>query len=340
MNPPPRMHGGPGARGPVRWDFSVNTHAFGPCPAALAEVQAADPTRYPDPTYSALRERLGALHGVTPARILIAASASEFVQRITGVGVRLAPGPVALPRHAYGDYATAACAWGRPASIVDDDAPESPQHATLRWYADPGSPLGEDGVPSPDPGAVPTVLDAVYAPLRLAGSSRWHAAERNAVFQLHSPNKALGLAGVRGAYAIVPLTEACRWPVAEWCRALDAAAPSWPLGAHGVALLAAWAAPAVQDWLAASRPALAQATAALCADLAVLGLQPRPSVAPFLCACRPPAATADWLRARGLAVRDTASFGLPGHMRVAARDAPARAALRAALADALQLPYP
>jgi histidinol-phosphate aminotransferase len=336
MTAPPRMHGGPGPRGPVCWDFSVNSHAFGPCPAALAAVQAADPTCYPDPTYAALRERLGALHGVAPQRIVLAASASEFIQRVTAVGARLAPGPVALPRHAYGDYAAAAQACGRPLAVyAEGEAP--PPQATLRWHADPGSPLGQDGAAPPDAGVTPAVLDAVYAPLRLAGASRWCAADRDAVFVLHSPNKALGLVGVRGAYAIAPLVDACRWPVDDWCVALAAAAPSWPLGAHALALLSAWTQPSAQRWLASSLPALAEAAAALRADLAALGLQPQASVTPFLCARRPPAASDDWLHARGIAVRDTASFGLPGRLRVAAHTAEARAALRAALAEALHL---
>lgn len=331
-----RVHGGPGPRGPVRWDFSVNAHAFGPCPAALAEVQAADATRYPDPTYATLHEQLGALHGIAPARILLAASASEFIQRVTAVGARLEPGPVMLPRHAYSDYAAAAQAWGRPVAVCDENDGPQPR-ATLRWYADPGSPLGQDGNPPPDPGAAPTVLDAVYAPLRLAGASRWCAADHDAVFQLHSPNKALGLVGVRGAYAIAPLAAACRWPVGDWCTALAAAAPSWVLGAHGVTLLTAWTQPPAQRWLATTRPALAAAAAALRADLAALGLQPQASVVPFLCARRPPAANEDWLHARGIAVRDTASFALPGWMRVAAGDAQARAVLLAALTEALHL---
>ncbi|MBQ1766317.1 MAG: aminotransferase, partial [Aquincola sp.] len=87
-----RTHGGPDARGPARFDFSTNANAAGPCPMALAAAQAADASRYPDPSYTALRARLAALHGVAPQRILLAASASEFIQRITAVGARLQPG--------------------------------------------------------------------------------------------------------------------------------------------------------------------------------------------------------------------------------------------------------
>ncbi len=321
-----RVHGGPDAAGPVRWDFSTNINAAGPCPQALQAVAQADVSRYPDPRYTALRERLAAWHGVSPTRVLFAASASEFIQRVTAVGQRLAPGPVALPALAYGDYATAALACGRRV-LIDGDS--SAAAATMRWCANPGSPLGQCSQPPADPGAVPAVLDAAYEPLRLDGGAGWSRAVRDAVFQLHTPNKALGLPGVRGAYAIAPAQ--ADWPVAAWCAALEQAEPSWPLGAHAVALLDAWPQPATQDWLATARHTLAGWTALLRDGLAELGLQPQHSVTPFLCALRPPAATDAWLRAQGLKVRDTASFGLPGRMRVSAQPPAATQDLLAAL---------
>lgn len=329
---PARVHGGPGARGPVRWDFSTNANAAGPCPRATQAVARADATRYPDPAYTALRERLAEFHGVAPQRILPAASASEFIQRLTAVATRLAPGPVAVPALAYGDYATAARACGRAVVDIGD------RRATLRWCADPGSPLGQD-VPAPpalgDPtGAaplamLPTVLDRAYAPLRLTGTTHWSPAELDAVFQLFSPNKALGLPGVRGAYAIAPAQ--ADWPLPAWCAALAAAEPSWPLGAHAVALLDAWVAPDTQAWLADSLVTLRGWTAALRSRLDALGLQPAASVTPFLCALRPVAADDACLRASGVAVRDTASFGLPGWMRVSTQPPEALAALSKAL---------
>ena len=322
-----RVHGGPDAAGPVRWDFSTNINAAGPCLQALQAVAQADVSRYPDPRYTALRERLAAWHGVAPARVLFAASASEFIQRVTAVGQRLAAGPVALPALAYGDYASAAMACGRTVLIEGGAWATAP---TLRWCANPGSPLGQAALPPADPGAVPTVLDAAYEPLRLDGDLGWPQPARDAVFQLHTPNKALGLPGVRGAYAIAPAR--ADGPVAAWCDALKQAEPSWPLGAHAVALLEAWTHPATQDWLATARHTLAGWTALLRDGLAEIGLQPQPSVTPFLCALRPPAATDDRLRAQGLKVRDTASFGLPGHMRVSAQPTAATQALLAALA--------
>ena len=318
-------HGGPDAAGPARWDFSSNANSAGPCPAAWQAVQAADATRYPDPGYHALRERLAAFHGVAASRIVVAGSGSEFIQRITAVSQRLRPGPVALPPQAYGDYARAALAQGRALVAADD-----PQ-ASLRWCCDPGSPLGQDGPVPADPGAIPTVLDAVYAPLRLHGPGAWTAAARDAVFVLHSPNKALGLTGVRAAYAVAP--QGAHWQ--PWLDALALAAPSWAAGAHGVALLEAWARPAVQDWLTASLDLLRTWQRSQLQLLRGLGVavQPEPSTAPFCCAQLGVPAAA--LRPHGVQVRDAASFGLPGWARLNTLPPAAQGALSRALAAAL-----
>jgi histidinol-phosphate aminotransferase len=327
----PRPHGGPGARGPVRWDFSTNANAAGPCPTALLAVQQADPCRYPDPGYHALRKRLAAWHGVAPQRILLAASASEFIQRITAASGRLAPGAVAVPPRAYGDYAAAAQACGRAVLHAEPTAAQSAA-PRLRWCTDPGSPLGQPQSAPADPGQVITVLDAAYAPLSLDPSPSWPQTALDAVFQLHSPNKALGLTGVRGAYVVAP---AAAQRHAALISTLVAAEPSWPLGAHAVALLTAWTEPATQQWLGESLAALRTWRDELRSGLHALGLAPQPSVTPFLCARRPPAATDDWLQARGLAVRCTASFGLPGQMRVSAQTPQATALFLSSLSEAL-----
>jgi histidinol-phosphate aminotransferase len=321
------MHGGPDARGVARWDFSTNANAAGPCPHALDALRRADPSRYPDPAYQRLRERLGAWHGVASSRILIAASASEFIQRISAVGARLAPGPVQVPLHAYGDYAAAAHAQGRPTVIEGQGDAAAP---TLRWCADPSSPLGEDSPPPADLSLCTTVLDAVYGPLRLEGRSAWSNAARDAVFELVSPNKALGLPGVRAAYAIAPRGDG-PGEVTAWCAALAAAEPSWPLGAHGVALLEAWMDEATQRWLAEQRPRLREWKRTLVQVLQEGGADVRPSVTPFVCARLPAGAIPETLRKCSVGVRDATSFGLPGWVRLSAQPPASLEALRRAL---------
>lgn len=321
-------HGGPGPDGPARHDFSTNANAVGPSPSALAAVLAADPTRYPDARYSALREALAALHGVAPGRVLLAASGSEFIQRLTAVSARLAPGPVAVPVHAYGDYALAARACGRPL-LASDLLASGDARATLCWVADPGSPFGRDQPPDAALGDVATVLDAVYAPLRLSGTSAWDGAAQGHVFVLHSPNKSLGLCGVRGAYAIAPA--ALRWQ--PWVQALQAAAPSWPLGAQGVALLQAWCSAEARAWLQASLPKLRLWKAAQVAALQALCCEVATSHTPFFCLRPPSAWNMQALWRHGVQLRDATSFGLPGWWRVNTLAPEAQAALLQAITE-------
>ncbi|AVS70177.1 aminotransferase [Paracidovorax avenae] len=333
------VHGGPDALGVPLYDFSTNANACGPCPAALVAVRGADAARYPDPAYTALREALGAWHGVAPGRILPAASASEFIHRFTAWAARQGVAGVAVPAHAYGDYARAARAWGLPLLAsprpgAEEGAKKDAGKAMLHWACEPGSPLG-----TPDPaleawharavvhGGTPDadlrIVDCAYAPLRLEAAGDPLPAN---AWQLWTPNKALGLTGVRAAYAIAP---ACV-PQRE-LEALQALAPSWPIGAHGVAMLSAWTAPQVQEWLAASLGTLRGWKAAQVLLCQELGWDVWPgSLANYFAAMPPPgdmAARLAALRAQGVKVRDAASFGLGGWVRLGVLDLRAQQAL-------------
>ena len=342
-----RVHGGPDALGVPRFDFSTNSNASGPCPQALTAVQQADATRYPDPRYAALRAQLAAFHDVEPGRILLAGSASECIFRITAWVARSGGTQVCVPQLAYGDYAHAAQAWGLG---VTHEA----THANLVWCCEPSSPLGGPHRPWPmlegtqQPGSltggqglhsrVPTVLDCAYAPLRLNGSPSLNSDHLAQVWQMFSPNKALGLTGVRGAYAIAPAGREVD------VLALEALASSWPLGTHGVALLQAWAQPDVQGWLAESLHTLCRWKVRQINMLDTLGWSCLPSDTNFFCAqpAWEPGVGAGWtgelnrLRAAGIKLRDTASFGLPGHVRLSVQPPVAQDALRLQLQAALR----
>ncbi|MGQ2924332.1 MAG: aminotransferase class I/II-fold pyridoxal phosphate-dependent enzyme [Hydrogenophaga sp.] len=314
------VHGGPDAHGAARWDFSTNSNACGPCPSALAALQAADAGRYPDPAYTALREAIAAFHSVDKDRIVLAGSASEFIARFTAWVAREGGKRVWLPAMAYGDYAQAARAWGL------QRAPDAAQ-ADLAWLCEPSSPLGE-----PEPFAsyvvarsARVVLDLAYEPLRLSGRCSLGPEARDAVWQLWSPNKALGLTGVRGAYAIAPAQAGAD------VRALDDLAPSWVLGAHAVSMLSAWVSPDAQAWLAGSLSRLSDWRVSLRERLADCGWIGLPGDANFFCAAPPRQLDAVALRAAGIKLRDTTSMGLPGHWRLGVLPPVAQEALHAAL---------
>ncbi|MDR7305333.1 aminotransferase class I/II-fold pyridoxal phosphate-dependent enzyme [Rhodoferax saidenbachensis] len=307
MNQVPRIHGGPDALGAPLYDFSTNSNACGPCPQALAAVQAADATRYPDAGYTAVRAALAAFHGVEAWRIALAGSASEFIFRITAWAVRQGARSVCLPTHAYGDYAHAAQAWSLPV-VADANA------ATLVWACEPSSPLGQAHSPALASLRGTVVLDSAYAPLRLEGQPSLGASQRQQLWQLFSPNKALGLTGVRAAYAIAPLEAQAA------VQQLEFLAPSWVLGAHGVALLMAWTQADTQAWLQASLQTLAAWKQRQTSLLHAAGWILQASDTPFFCA-RPPldvdtVALCATLRAQGIKLRDATSFGLPGWVRL------------------------
>ena len=315
-------HGGPDANGVPRWDFSTNSNACGPAPSAWRALRRADPTRYPDPSHHALRAALAALHGVSPERIVPAASASEFIRRATQAVAQRWPGAgvhAALP--GYADYAAAAGVVGL--RRVDDAGA-----ARLVWHTEPSSPRGETRPPPAVVAGALLVIDCAYEPLRLQGDRQ---PLPPTAWQLWSPNKALGLVGVRGAYAVAPDNA----PGERWRRAFDALAPSWPLGAHGVAMLHAWAQPAAQAWVRASLDTLREWKHEQLARCASLGWVCEPSVVPFFIARWPALAGAArarerriaHLRDRGIKLRDTASLGLPGCVRVSVQAPSAQRAL-------------
>ncbi len=317
-----RPHGGPDGLGVLLHDFSTNSHACGPCPQALAAVRQADASRYPDPRYTALREQLAAFHGVAPRRIVLAASASEFIFRITARVAQQGGRKVWLPEHSYGEYAQAAQAWG-----LQQVGPA--QAAQLIWACEPSSPLGgaQPGLGSLPAASATVVLDLAYEPLRLQGALALDAEALQQVWQLWTPNKALGLTGVRAAYAIAPLRSDGA------VAALERLGSSWPVGVHGVALLKAWCEPAVQAWLAARLPTLRQWKARQLGLCEALGWACLPSDANFFCA-RPDiqdlGRALSLLRAQGIKLRDTASFGLSGHVRLSVQPPPVQDALQQA----------
>lgn len=322
---------------------------------------AADVTRYPDAQYQQLRSLLAQHHGVDAARVVLAGSASEFIFRITAWAARQGVTAVALPRHAYGDYAQAARAWGLPTLVGDDGAtptaseasaglggalvpsadpvlpvPPLPRTPRLRWACDPSSPLGQGLADSALAGCGLAVLDRAYHPLRLSGHCALEDATLDRVWQLFSPNKALGLTGVRGAFAIAPVG------AEEAVDALADLCPSWPLGAQGVALLQAWCAPETELWLQQARATLRRWKSQQQALFTGLGWSVLPSQANYFCVAVPPAwqaALPVWRRA-GLKLRDAHSFGLPGHWRLGVLPPGSQAVLQAALQQGPPCPLP
>lgn len=346
-----RVHGGPDGGPAARVDASTNVNPLGPAPGALMAVRQAPRQRYPDPHYAALRARLAAHQGVAAARIGVTAGGSEGIFRLTLAARLCGVQQVAAPQPGYGDYAAAAHAAGLPLRHWHDGASLSALAATgqptLLWVNDPANPSGA----ALDAGAWQALaralhagtwlaIDQAYAPLHLAGGSALPQAFADRAWQVFTPNKALGLPGVRAGWLQAPADAAPGGRAADaWAR-VQALAPSWVLSAEGEALLGTWCEPATAAWLAGCRPTLAAWRSDLAAALVARGWTLAPGVAPFMLGRPPGAADAviaqlRQLRGQGIALRDGQSFGLPGWVRVGLRP-PQDQALWLTAWDALQ----
>lgn len=352
------VHGGPDGLQAILHDFSTNASPLGPPPELAQALSCADRGRYPDPAYGALKQNLAAWHGVDVSRIVPTAGTSEAIRRIT-LAARLAGITTAwAPRPGYGDYAAAARALGLRLREYADESQlrtafvDGPPRA-LVWLCEPCNPTGESLSPGfwrllqrllPSFDGV-VALDRAYEPLRLDGLDPVPEAVASSTWQCFSPNKALGLTGVRAGYAIAPRVwvrarvraQARSQAQAQAVHAhVEALAPSWVLSAEGVALLAHLHTPSTRTWLGAARATLCDWSTAQREMLDALGWTQRPSVVPFWLA-RPVddgslARRLRGLRQAGIKLRDAASLGLPGWVRVSAQPLPSQLALRAAWA--------
>lgn len=347
-------HGGPDAGPAITWDFSSNANAWD-LPAFVHElVREADRRAYPDPQYTLLRSRLACAQGVASERVLPTAGSSEAIRRLTLACYLSGLRQVWVPQPGYGDYEAAACALGMAVSRYEDpmamlqachDGAHGP---VLLWLCEPCNPTGGT-LPSSfwsaltaylaEHSQTTVVIDRAYEPLRLTGSDPVPLALADGCWQLWSPNKALGLTGVRAGWMLSPST--VQYEAGEQAHTMrqlvHQLAPSWVLSAEGVRLLMHWHDDATQACLVEARAVLAGWMRAQRDALSARGWVCLPSVTPF-CLARPPGHHHEvvqdllgFLRAQGIKLRDADSFGLPGLVRLRAHHPAAQAALLSAL---------
>lgn len=150
------------------------------------------------------------------------------------------------------------------------------------------------------------VIDEAFAAFAPAGTSvlEGGAPPRNAVV-VRSLTKELAMPGLRMGYIVGG---------AELAAQLNGVLPAWPLSAPAMA--AAVAGLTDQSHVELGAALGHKHVAELAAALAAVGAAPLPSDANYLVAHAP--AAGEELRGRGIAVRDCTSFGLTGHIRLAA----------------------
>ena len=168
------------------------------------------------------------------------------------------------------------------------------------------------------------VVDESYLPFAEAAPSALDLHRTN-ILVIRSMTKAYGLAGLRLGYAVgaAPIIDALRRAQPPW-------SVNAPAQAAGRAALAQTAA------LAPTLHQLRQHARDLQTALRAQGWRPLPSdVHFFLLPVDDARAVRAALLPRGLIVRDATSFGLPGHIRIAARTPAENQRLAAALGELL-----
>jgi histidinol-phosphate/aromatic aminotransferase/cobyric acid decarboxylase-like protein len=320
-------------------DFSSSTNPYGPTPAMRRALSEAAIGRYPDSSGRRAREALGASLGVPSERLVLGNGAADLLwslaRTLLGPGRR---GLIVEPTFCeFGAAARAAGAelveWrSRVEQAFAIDLPGvrarvRESGATVVYLCSPNTPTGV---------ALPAAAIADFARSEpelaviadqsfLSLSERHHEAPLplpENVTIVRSLTKDHGIPGVRVGYVVA---------APELCRAIERSRPAWTTSAFAQAAVVASC--KSQGFVGESRERLLDDRRELERDLAGLGIETFPSCATFVLARLPGVAELrqTLLARHRILIRDCASFGLPGFMRLGAKPRPARRRLIDAL---------
>lgn len=309
-------------------DLSVNVNPYGPCALIRRAIAEAAIDRYPDPSATTARRALARRFGVDEGAVVVGNGAVDLLWTMARCALR--PGDrVIIVEPAFSEMRSAAQLVG--AEIVahttraeddfklDLDALDAHVRATQPRMVYVCTPSNPAGVCTPQSeiarlaGRHPDTLFVVDASF-LSMSARHREAEEvpSGVVWLRSLTKDHALAGVRVGFAVTHLAPR-----------IEAARPPWSVNAIAQAAAVAATSDVAARFVDESRARLFTDRARLVDALASLGLRVHPSETIYVLVDLGHLCATD-LRARLLArhailVRDATSFGLPHHVRIAAR---------------------
>lgn len=307
-------------------DFSVNSNPYGPSSRVRRALAHVPLDRYPDREALALRRGLADRIGVPIDQILIANGMAELLWLVALTFLR-SEDRVLIVEPTFGEYRRAAAligaevkAWSARPEQGFAVEPEQVAQCLKRWVprlafvCNPNNPTGTILPPETIAtwaDAHPQTLflvDEAYLAFAPGLCSVLTIAKPN-ILVLRSMTKDYALAGLRLGYAVGE--EAL-------ITAMGRARPAWNV--NSLAQAAGVAALSDQAHLQGSLEALSQAKGELVGALTRLGLAPLPSaVHYFLVPVGDGRAFRRALLQQGILVRDCASFGLPGYVRIATR---------------------
>lgn len=311
--------------------LSANENPMGCSPAVLAALaQGHEPSLYPDPDATALREAIGALHGIDAARIVCGTGSGEClhgaVQAFAGPGDE-----VLFPRYSFSLYPLLAHKVGATVVLAEDTdyAPDVDkllaavtERTRVVLLDNPNNPVGT-WLPRDDvarlhaglPTNVLLVIDQAYAEFLDEGEDDGGmelAANNDNVLVTRTFAKAYGIAGERVGWAT---------GAPHLIDALNRLRGAFNITASGQR--AALAALSDQSFVAASRDANIAARAFFVEQIEALGnhgLRALPSKANFVLVVFEGALAAETalqaIAAAGYAVRHLPGQGLPQALRI------------------------
>jgi len=329
-------------------DLSVNVNPYGPCPAVRRALAAARVDRYPDPRATAARRAFAERAAVPLERVVLGNGAVDLMWTLARA--RLGQGDrVLVVEPAFSEMAAAAARAG--ATIVEHrtmperdfaidlaalDGAIASLAPSLVYACSPQNPSGVctplaafEDLARRHPASL-FVVDLSFLSLS-AHHAELDALREPRVVWLRSLTKDHSLAGLRVGAAIAP---------ARVVDAIERERPPWSVNALAQAAVVATTSDEAARFVDESRARLLADREALSAALRAQGLHVHPSDTVYVLASLGESMAATNLRRRLLArhrvlVRDAASFGLPHHVRIAARAATHRERLVAALRQEL-----
>ncbi len=311
--------------------LSSNENPAGPSPHARAAFRDCDATLgvYPSSDHSALRQAIGEVYGLDPARIICGAGSDEIISLLCN-GYAGPGDEVLFTEHGFAMYPISARAAGATPVVatetnrtadVDALCTAITERTKLIFLANPNNPTGTmiseaeilrlaEAVPH----SCLLVLDGAYVEYVEAfdGGARLVEARQNVVMT-RTFSKIFGLGGLRVGWGYAPA------PVIDVLNRIRG-----PFNVNAAALAAAEAAILDVAYTENCRVTNAQWRDWMVAELNTLGLPTDPSHANFVLPRFASAQSAEacdaHLRANGFIVRQVGGYGLPEFLRISVGD--------------------
>ena len=311
-------------------DFSASCNPLGTSPSVLEALRDVDLSHYPDDEALELRQALARALQVDLSWVAVGNGSVDLIYQLASAYLEPADRALVVGP-AFGEYARACRVAG--ATVMEIRAAEETgfqpdteavrtalraERPKLAFLCNPNNPTGRLLPASSiieileECEETLMVVDEAYMPFCDSNVDLRGQLTSGRLLLLRSMTKDHGLAGIRLGYAVA------RPDVLD---PLGRIRPPWSVNA--LAQAAGLAALKDEAHVEAARRVIAEARAYLVGELSALGLGVVPSAANFLLVrVGDGAAFRAAMLARGICVRDCASFGLPAHVRIGMRTMP------------------